>query len=90
MIGRLVAILALVAANALFVAAEFALVRARRPRLEAQARAGNRLAQWALRAMEAMPRMLSTSQLGITLSSLGLGVLLARAFEYELVVTETP
>ncbi|HJU89139.1 MAG TPA: hemolysin family protein [Gemmatimonadaceae bacterium] len=81
MIVRLIAIASLVAANAFFVAAEFALVRARRPRLEAHARAGSRLAAWALRAMASMPRMLSTSQLGITLSSLGLGVLLARTFE---------
>jgi CBS domain containing-hemolysin-like protein len=83
-ITRIAAILGLVVANAFFVAAEFALVRAHKPRLEARARGGSRLATWALRAMASMPRMLSTAQLGITLSSLGLGVLLAETFGHFL------
>ena len=74
------AIIALVLSNAFFVCAEFALVRARRPRLEAMARGGDRLATLALRASSNTSRLLSASQLGITLSSLGLGWLLAGWF----------
>ncbi len=61
--------------NGYFVAVEFALVRSRRTRLESMARGGDRLARIALRAASNLPRMLSASQLGITLASLGLGAL---------------
>jgi CBS domain containing-hemolysin-like protein len=74
---RLVAAVLLVALNAFFVAAESALVRARRPRLEARARSGSNSARWALRALTDRPRLLAASQTGITLASLGLGWLLA-------------
>lgn len=69
----LVAILALVLANAFFVAAEFALVGARRTRLEEMARAGDRKAMLARRAVQSLDRYISATQLGITLASLGLG-----------------
>jgi CBS domain containing-hemolysin-like protein len=59
--------------NAFFVGAEFALVRSRRTRLEAMTRSGDRLARIALRASTNISRVLSASQLGVTLSSLGLG-----------------
>lgn len=72
----LVAIL-LLALNAFFVASESALVRARRPRLEARARSGSTLARWALRALGDRTRLLAASQAGITLASLGLGWLVA-------------
>ena len=74
---RLVAAVMLVALNAFFVAAESALVRARRPRLEARARSGSTSARWALRALNDRTRLLAASQTGITLASLGLGWLLA-------------
>jgi CBS domain containing-hemolysin-like protein len=74
---RIVAILLLVLVNAFFVAAEFALVRARRPRLEAMARSGDRLAKLALHASDATASVLAASELGITLSTLALGWLLA-------------
>jgi CBS domain containing-hemolysin-like protein len=74
---RLLAVVMLVALNAFFVAAESALVRARRPRLEARARGGSSSARWALRAITDRTRLLAASQTGITLSSLGLGWLLA-------------
>jgi len=70
---RLLAILALVLLNGFFVAAEFALVRSRRTRLEAMVRSGDRLARIALRASSNISRVLSASQLGVTLASLGLG-----------------
>ena len=59
--------------NAFFVAAEFALVRSRRTRLEAMTRSGDRLARFALRASSNISRVLSASQLGVTLASLALG-----------------
>lgn len=70
---RLLAILALVLLNGFFVAAEFALVRSRRTRLEAMVRSGDRLARIALRASSNIARVLSASQLGVTLASLALG-----------------
>jgi CBS domain containing-hemolysin-like protein len=59
--------------NAFFVGAEFALVRSRRTRLEAMTRSGDRLARFAVRASSNISRILSASQLGVTLASLGLG-----------------
>ena len=73
MILRLLAILALVLLNGFFVAAEFALVRSRRTRLEAMVRSGDKLARIALRATSNIAWVLSASQLGVTLASLGLG-----------------
>lgn len=63
------------ALNAFFVAVEFALVRARRSRLEAMVRAGDHLARFAVTATSRtnLTRVLSAGQLGITLASLGLG-----------------
>jgi CBS domain containing-hemolysin-like protein len=72
-LGRLLAIILLVLLNAFFVGAEFALVRSRRTRLEAMTRSGDRLARVALRASGNISRILSASQLGVTLASLGLG-----------------
>ena len=64
---------ALLAANAFFVAAEFALLAARRSRLEQLAAAGNRRAPFALRSLKELTLMLAGAQLGITMASLGLG-----------------
>jgi len=72
-IGRLLGIVVLLLLNGFFVAAEFALVRSRRTRLDAMARAGDAKARLALRATGNLPRLLSASQLGITLASLALG-----------------
>ena len=69
----LAAVVALVAMNAFFVAAEFALVGARRTRLEEQAQAGDRKARLAFNAVQHLDRYISATQLGITLASLGLG-----------------
>jgi CBS domain containing-hemolysin-like protein len=70
---RLAAVAALVAANALFVAAEFSLVAARRTRIEAMIRRGDRRAVSARAVMQNITRFISGTQLGITLTSLGLG-----------------
>jgi putative hemolysin len=69
----LAAVVVLVLANAFFVAAEFALVGARRTRLDELARAGDGKARLARRAVQSLDRYISATQLGITLASLGLG-----------------
>jgi CBS domain containing-hemolysin-like protein len=70
---RLAAVGALVTANAFFVAAEFALVGARRTRLDEMAREGSRGAALARRATQTLDRYISATQLGITVASLALG-----------------
>lgn len=69
----LFAVLLLVLANAFFVAAEFALVGARRTRLDELSRGGDSKARLARRAVQKLDRYISATQLGITLASLGLG-----------------
>ncbi len=59
--------------NAFFVAAEFALVSARRSQIEPRAEEGNRFARTTLRAMEHMSLVIGVNQLGITVCSLVLG-----------------
>lgn len=61
--------------NALFVAAEFALISARRTQLEPEAQAGKRSAKLALKAMENVTLAMAAAQLGITICSLGLGAI---------------
>lgn len=73
MIWGLAAVFALVLLNAYFVAAEFALVGARKSRLEELAREGDRKAIRALGAVQHLDQYISATQLGITLASLGLG-----------------
>nr|WP_055509397.1 hemolysin family protein [Nonomuraea pusilla] len=64
----------LLAGNGFFVAAEFALVAAKRHRLEKAAARGSRSAAAALAGVKELSLMLAGAQLGITLCSLGLGV----------------
>jgi len=70
---RLLAVIVLLAANAFFVAAEFALVASRRTRIEAMARRGDRKARTVRKALGELYRLLSATQLGITLTSILLG-----------------
>jgi CBS domain containing-hemolysin-like protein len=63
---------ALLAANAFFVGAEFALISARRTQIEPRV-AGSRAARITLRAMENISLVMAGAQLGITACSLGLG-----------------
>jgi putative hemolysin len=72
---RLVVILLLVLGNALFVAAEYALVTARRTRLEELAKRGNRRARTALGLLDEPVRFISTVQVGITVFGILLGAL---------------
>jgi CBS domain containing-hemolysin-like protein len=69
---RILTTLALVAANAFFVASEFAAVSARLSRLEAEA-SGGLLARLATVIKKRLDLYLSACQLGVTLASLGLG-----------------
>jgi CBS domain containing-hemolysin-like protein len=64
---------ALLAANAFFVGAEFALISARRDRLEALAEQGKRRAATVIRAGQNLSVMLAGAQLGITICSILLG-----------------
>jgi CBS domain containing-hemolysin-like protein len=63
----------LLALNGFFVAAEFALLAARRSRIEQLAADGNRRAKHALAGLRELTVMLAGAQLGITICSLGLG-----------------
>lgn len=65
----------LLAANAFFVGAEFALISARRSVIEPRAEEGGRIAAITLRSMENVSLMMAGAQLGITLCTLGLGAL---------------
>lgn len=70
---NLLLVLALVLLNGLFVAAEFALVRVRRSRLQQLVEEGNPRAKFALSVSRNLDAYLSATQLGITLASLALG-----------------
>ncbi|MET0951712.1 MAG: hemolysin family protein [Aeromicrobium sp.] len=72
-IGALVLTVVLLALNALFVAAEFALISARRTQLEPRIAAGSAPARLAMRAIENITQVMAAAQLGITICSLGLG-----------------
>jgi CBS domain containing-hemolysin-like protein len=65
--------LLLIAINGFFVTAEFALVRVRPTRLEALKRKGSRRAAAALELHRGLTQTLATTQVGITLASLGIG-----------------
>ena len=71
----LVLLVLLIAVNGFFVAAEFAVVRARRARIEQLRDEGNDRARLALDQMDHVDEFVATSQVGITLASLGIGFL---------------
>jgi len=72
---RIVIVFLLVLGNAVFVAAEYALVTARRNRLEERAARGGLGARTALRLMDDPVRFISTVQIGITVSAILLGAI---------------
>src|SRR5262245_21166122 len=70
---RLAGLLALVLANAFFVAAEFSIVTVRKTRVEQLIAEGQRGARAVRRAVTAPDRYIAATQLGITMAALGLG-----------------
>ena len=75
---------ALLAGNAFFVGAEFAVTSCRRSQLEPLAAAGDARAATSLWALQHISRMLATAQLGVTVCSTGLGVVAEPAIAHAL------
>ena len=82
---ELIGVAVLILLNAFFVAAEYGLVTARRTRIIELQHQGNRHARDALRITGDPPRFIAAMQLGVTLTSLGIGALgeatLSREFD---------
>src|SRR5919204_655890 len=82
---ELLAVAALILLNAFFVAAEYGLVTSRRTRIEELGQEGNRRGRRVLGLVSDPPRFIAAMQLGVTLTSLGIGALgehaLTRAFD---------
>src|ERR671933_1540955 len=72
---ELLAVAALILLNAFFVAAEDGLVTSRRTRIEELGHEGNRRAKRVLDLVSDPPRFIAAMQLGVTLTSLGIGAL---------------
>src|SRR6476661_2403043 len=72
---ELLALAGLILLNAFFVAAEYGLVTSRRTRIRELEHEGNRRARAVLRITADPPRFISAMQLGVTISSLGIGAL---------------
>jgi CBS domain containing-hemolysin-like protein len=85
-VGNVVLIVVLLIANAFFVAFEFALVASRRTRLEQRVEAGSRMAERAVRATQHLGENIAGVQVGVAISSLGLGAVgepaISAAFEH--------
>jgi CBS domain containing-hemolysin-like protein len=82
---ELAAVAVLILLNAFFVAAEYAFVTARRTRMHELAHEGNRRARLVLKITAQPPQFIAAMQLGVTLTSLGIGAAgepaLAQIFE---------
>src|SRR5262249_21270444 len=72
---ELLALLGLILLNAFFVAAEYGLVTSRRTRIMELEHEGNRRARAVLRITSDPPRFIAAMQLGVTMTSLGIGAL---------------
>jgi CBS domain containing-hemolysin-like protein len=71
----LVLLLLLVAVNGFFVAAEFALVRSRRGKIEQLAKEGESGAEAVVEQLDKIDESLSACQIGVTMASIGIGFL---------------
>ena len=72
---RIIVVLLLVLGNAIFVGAEYALVTARRTRLQELAEQGRHGARHALQLMDTPVRFISTVQVGITIAGIAMGAI---------------
>jgi putative hemolysin len=72
---RIVVVFLLILGSAVFVAAEYVLITARRVRLEDRAQRGSRGARAALRLMDEPVRFISSTQLGITIFAILVGAI---------------
>jgi len=79
-VGTLIVIVALLLANGVFVAFEFALVASKRTRLESLAMFGGARGKAAVTALGQLSRQMAGVQLGVTIASLGLGAVAEPAF----------
>ena len=78
----IVAALALILVNGIFVAVEYAFVRVRRTRLEQLAAEGHQAARRSILLVDQLPEYLVTTQIGVTAASLGVGWLGESAFAH--------
>jgi CBS domain containing-hemolysin-like protein len=82
---ELVAVALIILLNAFFVAAEYALVTARKTRIQELVQQGNRRARAVLKIVADPPRFIAAMQLGVTATSLAIGALgeqaLAQVFD---------
>jgi putative hemolysin len=81
---ELLGVAALILLNAFFVAAEYALVTARRTRIHELVEEGNRRARAVQRIVSDPPHFIAAMQLGVTLASLGIGALGEQALTHAL------
>jgi putative hemolysin len=72
---EMLALVGLILLNAFFVAAEYGLVTSRRTRIMELEHDGNRRARSVLRITSDPPRFIAAMQLGVTMTSLGIGAL---------------
>ena len=72
---KLILTAVLIAVNAFFVVAEYALVRSRRARLELMRDEGQKGASLALEQLTNINEYISSVQIGVTLTSIGIGAL---------------
>lgn len=72
-LGNIIFILLVIFTNGFFVAAEFAIVKVRSSQIELKIRKGHRRAALAKHIVGHLDAYLSATQLGITLTSIGLG-----------------
>ena len=73
LIFNLSVIILLLFSNGFFVASEFAMVKVRKTRIEQLVKEGNSNAKLAMKAIEDLDKFVAAVQLGVTISSLGLG-----------------
>jgi CBS domain containing-hemolysin-like protein len=81
---RLILAALLVAINAFFVVAEYALVRSRRARLEVMSEEGSGGATLALHQLDRINEYISAVQIGVTMTSIGIGALAEPALAHLL------